>query len=74
MTDQADRICDGCGLDVAEGTGTRVANRGWMHSRCAKIGKAHGRVVEMVPCQNCRAPKPKGGTCFQCGVSERVGP
>lgn len=40
-----------------------------------KIGKAHGRAVELERCENCGNPfRVRGEPCRQCGVSERIGP
>ena len=68
--------CGDCGLPILEGQETSTVCPGEgpsyrVHRRCGKVATAHGR--EMVRCANCRALKPKGGTCRQCGVSEPVG-
>jgi len=68
-----ENICIECGKTIEEGSKTAIGRDGEMHYRCFKVGTAHGREVRMVRCGNCYAMKPEGETCFQCGVSERVG-
>lgn len=65
--------CTYCEKPIKDGAPVAHGPDGDMHARCAKLSKAHGREVATVRCDNCGAQKPKGGTCFQCGTSERIG-
>jgi hypothetical protein len=62
-------VCTICGKPFEEGQTRARLTDGIAHNRCAKLGKARAQVR----CNNCHAWMYEGGTCRQCGVSERVG-